>query len=309
MDGKKNWIKFKVGLFRDPKHRQRMGESVWLYGHMLDIADWETGVIDGWKDPDAADDMAMGLSTVRKHRDRLEELGYIQTERQGPKGMRIVIVKWVNPRSYSGDVLNAESDTPYSTLEEGDQAVESAPNVALSKKSAMESATESATDIAIHGSTLSGDSKIKNQESGIKPPDSPAPSSKSETEKVLHKHPAIQAYRDAAHRYPPKDWYQDVADQVGNDEATLARWRALVKDWIGRGWNPGNVKGMLDAFQAGGIAASPNGRGAPGRPRPDQHGKEFSEESKAIIRQMGERNHQNSLRIQEELRKEREGKR
>ena len=35
-------------------------------------------------------------------------------------------------------------------------------------------------------------------------------------------------------------------------------WKAIVHEWIGYGYNPRNVKGMVDAFKNGGIK-----RGAP----------------------------------------------
>ena len=47
---KKQWISVKCGLSRDPKHRQQMGESVWLFLHMLDRADWDSGKVMEWKD-------------------------------------------------------------------------------------------------------------------------------------------------------------------------------------------------------------------------------------------------------------------
>jgi len=42
---KKQWISIKRGLIRDPKHRIVMGECVWLFQYMIDIADWNTGKI------------------------------------------------------------------------------------------------------------------------------------------------------------------------------------------------------------------------------------------------------------------------
>ena len=33
---KKHWISVKRGLSEDPKHRQAMGEAVWLFLHIID---------------------------------------------------------------------------------------------------------------------------------------------------------------------------------------------------------------------------------------------------------------------------------
>jgi len=61
--------------------------------------------------------------------------------------------------------------------------------------------------------------------------------------------PAIKAFRSAVHRYPAKSWYQDIDDIVGRDPDDVGRWRAVCKDWVGRGWNPINVSGMLDKYK------------------------------------------------------------
>jgi hypothetical protein len=63
-----------------------------------------------------------------------------------------------------------------------------------------------------------------------------------------YKHPAVQVYREEVHRYPAKSWYQTIVEAVGDN---TDKWRGIVRDWIGSGWNPGNVKGMLDVFQNG----------------------------------------------------------
>ena len=61
--------------------------------------------------------------------------------------------------------------------------------------------------------------------------------------------PAVLAFRRAAHRYPPKSWYADVDQAVGRQETDLQFWHDVVKAWVGLGWNPTNVSGMLDCFK------------------------------------------------------------
>lgn len=80
----------------------------------------------------------------------------------------------------------------------------------------------------------------------------------------LSQHPAVQKFREVTHRYPAKAWYQDIVDTVGDD---LEEWESIVKDWVGLGWNPTNVKGMLDVKRRG---WSKNGRdGHKGTSDPD----------------------------------------
>ena len=102
---KKQWISVKCGLSRDPKHRQTMGESVWLFLHILDIASWDDGIAHDWKDEAAAEEMGMPVRTLREHRRKLDELGYI-TCNQKQYTQDIVIHNWTNPREYSGQSYN-----------------------------------------------------------------------------------------------------------------------------------------------------------------------------------------------------------
>lgn len=99
------WIMLKLGLVDDPRHRAAMGPRVWLYLIMLRMADWPTGVIPDWKDDDVADRFRMALSTVRVQRRELEAAGYIECQLVGDH-QRITILRWVNPREYSGRVYN-----------------------------------------------------------------------------------------------------------------------------------------------------------------------------------------------------------
>lgn len=102
---KKQWISVKCGLSNDPKHRRVMGESVWLFLHMLDTADWDTGIVGDWKDEAAAETMGMPVRTLREHRRKLAEAGYI-TCNQKQYDQDIVIHNWTNPREYSGNLYN-----------------------------------------------------------------------------------------------------------------------------------------------------------------------------------------------------------
>ena len=118
---KKQWISVKCGLSRDPKHRQAMGESVWLFLHILDRADWESGKVVEWKDEAEADEMGMPIRTLREHRRKLEELGYISCA-QRQYGQEIIIHNWTNPREYSGTVTNkkqGDKEAPPQETEQG----------------------------------------------------------------------------------------------------------------------------------------------------------------------------------------------
>jgi len=116
---RKTWVKLKRGLLIDPKHRLALGNRIWLYLYILDVADWDTGKVIEWRDKAAADELQMPLSTVRTQRREIENEGYISC-RQYADRQTITIKKWVNPREYSGQVYNAEGSVEeYAPQEKG----------------------------------------------------------------------------------------------------------------------------------------------------------------------------------------------
>lgn len=111
----KDFLKIKRGLFRDPKHRQKMGDSIWYYGVILDLVDWETGCVFPYRDEDIAELMAVPISYIRRQRRRCEREGYLKLRRQGPKGSTLEVDKWIDPRensSQNSTVIGAEKRKP-----------------------------------------------------------------------------------------------------------------------------------------------------------------------------------------------------
>lgn len=80
--------------------------------------------------------------------------------------------------------------------------------------------------------------------------------------------PAVRIFRENAHRYPAKAWYARIDAAVGETPENLARWGELVLTWVGRGYNPTNVVGMLDAFNNGGLQSQKGGKDANHTRRP-----------------------------------------
>jgi DnaD/phage-associated family protein len=125
---KKTWIKLKRGILA-PKHRDKLGIRIWLYLYILDQVDWETGKILEWRDKQAAEDLQMPWRTLQQQRQKLAEDGYIANIQKGDKQV-ITVLKWTNPREYSGEVYNptgrgtesqvpADGDTQSSVPPEG----------------------------------------------------------------------------------------------------------------------------------------------------------------------------------------------
>lgn len=58
-------------------------------------------------------------------------------------------------------------------------------------------------------------------------------------------------FRENAHRYPAKSWYERIANAVGEDPDDLKFWGQVVFDYVGKGWNPTNVLNMLEFYEKG----------------------------------------------------------
>jgi len=61
--------------------------------------------------------------------------------------------------------------------------------------------------------------------------------------------PAVDVFHAQTNRWPRKPLYSDIGDAVGEAETDLAFWGDVVHAWIGVGWSPMNVSGMLDCFK------------------------------------------------------------
>jgi len=66
---------------------------------------------------------------------------------------------------------------------------------------------------------------------------------------------AIKVFRKSAHRFPNKSWWGTVVEVVGEHPENLELWGKIVRAWVGMGWNPINVVGMLEFFKRREIPA------------------------------------------------------
>ena len=68
---------------------------------------------------------------------------------------------------------------------------------------------------------------------------------------------AIDVFRRAANRYPPKSWWKRVAAIVGEEEEDLEFWGVVVFYYVGQGWCPTNIDNMLQFYQQGKVPKHP----------------------------------------------------
>jgi hypothetical protein len=242
---KKHWIYIKRGLSEDPKHRAQMGECVWLYLHIIDRADWETGIAYDWKDEAEAADMGMPVRTLREQRRKLDDLDYI-TCKQHQYSQDIVIKRWINPRDYSGKVINQgdipmepqKSNQPYTQDDNQGDTQGSSQNVtptsnSKSKSSPRAGLTEKEKEQAnAKVAAMIDNAKKVKYENRDKVP-----------EQYL---PLCDAYVELTGQKPTK--------------RVLMDWLSAFSDWIGEGLQPKDIR---VAYQ---HATRPDGGFLVGRP-------------------------------------------
>jgi DNA-binding MarR family transcriptional regulator len=98
--------------------------------------------------------------------------------------------------------------------------------------------------------------------------DAPPPAPEEPPQEDKPKTPqAVLKFRSATHRYPAKAWWAEIAERVGDQDDKLKRWYEVCHAWVGLGWNPVNVKGMLDHFVLNKIPGEERRTGGPSTPR------------------------------------------
>lgn len=252
------WIKIHNGLTDDPKHREQMGVRIWYFMWLVSQADWETGVVLGYTDSGAGEDMSISPRTIERQRQELEKSGYIICHK-GNQCLNIRIMRWRNPKLVNPPMINVPDDetTWYAVPR-----------------------THPNSKLRTHPPNKLRTPSIDQNPQTLSEKDSAAPAAftpdgwEIPKDRTIAAHPAIQAFREATHRYPAKSWYEQVCQIVGHDDYKLAAWSAICVSWVGKGWNATNVEGMLDVFQNGWENRPKNGARA--------HGKPFAESQKNV---------------------------
>ena len=245
---KKHWIYIKRGLSEDPKHRAAMGECIWLYMHIIDRADWETGIAYNWKDSEEAADMSMEPRTLRYQRQKLEKLDYIRCK-QKQHGQDIKLMEWVNPRDYSAGVVNPRNS-------QGDNGT--APSKFQGDNhDDNHDDNQGRGQIVTPTSTSESDSKSKRA----------APRANDFPSNVL--------FREVTEKYPAKANWHTVLKFVSDVEKRLGRMPVrddlfpFYESWCAMGWNPHSINWMEYAVR--GVLPSKNGsngsKPAPAEPK------------------------------------------
>jgi hypothetical protein len=233
---KKHWIYIKRGLSEDPKHRAQMGECIWLYMHIIDRADWETGIAYDWRDNEEAVAMGMNIETLRYQRQKLDKMDYIRCK-QKQHGQDIAIMEWKNPRDYGSETKNPRiqggNSLPPSEFQDGNQGSNQDGNQVPSQ---------------ITTPTYSSESKSK---SGMPP----ALDFKNMTVGQARKLPTIKLYIEATEQFPASVLWETVHNTITEKALTFEQLRSAAIAWIGKGYRPENVAGILE-WATNGVPAN-----------------------------------------------------
>jgi hypothetical protein len=91
--------------------------------------------------------------------------------------------------------------------------------------------------------------KLNGARAETEPPKPPPKRKKGKKRDPLLDHPAVIAYREEFHYHIQIAWREEVCKTVDDSE----KWKEVIHAWNGKGWNPKNVKGMLESYRNGGI--------------------------------------------------------
>lgn len=259
--GKKHWIYIKRGLSEDPKHRAKMGECVWLYMHIIDRVDWETGIAFDWHDAEEATGMSMHLETLRRQRQKLADLNYILC-RQKQHSQDIYVLEWRNPRDYGNEVKNPRFEGTHDQLpsEIQDDIQGSNQDAHEQPPSEFQGSNQGSNQVQAQVTTPTSTSESISEREEKKP----SPDFSQMTVSEARKWPTIRLYIDATEFFPGSILWGYVDSFITEHQLTLEKIKAAAIEWMVRGYKQSNVKGILE-WAAFGIP--PAGKSAePTRP-------------------------------------------
>lgn len=174
----------------------------------------------------------VGKSTVERARRSLAEKGWITLGESNKGTVQVEVVdRWSAIPPHVGGTNEG--------VPQGDSSERDVPQGDTVSLVGTECPTESTEEVLIKKNSLSSKKDSRSNDRGKK---------KKKRDPLLD-HPAIIEYKDEARLNVYINWRKEVAETVGDDPEEVKRWRAVVHDWIGRGWNKQNVKGMLEVFR------------------------------------------------------------
>ena len=222
---RQTYIKVWDGLFDDPKHRKQMGESSWLFFQILRRVNWKTGTVVEWRDEDEADYMEMPVNTLRRHRRKLESLGYITSQKR-QHHLEITVAKWRNPSVHSDENPTTQSvhtwtlSEPQSDHQSDHQSVHEQPLLPLFIQITDNNTLSPARETAARAPA--------------EPPPEPSPPP----------NPAVAEYTAITGLEPTAAGRERIERDVSN----LTIWAGVLASWAENGNRLESVSRLVDAY-------------------------------------------------------------
>jgi len=98
------------------------------------------------------------------------------------------------------------------------------------------------------------------ESTGAPAPNAPALKSAKHTARKTPPPPAVEVYRSRAGMFPRRALWEMLAREVGDEQDALEFWGRVVEAWVASGWNPRNLRGMLDFFRRHELPGTKKGR-------------------------------------------------
>lgn len=138
------------------------------------------------------------------------------------------------PESGAESVPNMEQSVP--NMEQG------VPNMEHKKELLEVTIERTEEEYAATPPTAAAETSASVEEQKPQPPSQPEPV----TAKSLAQQTVVVMYRDAFLRFPSK---AQMAWLVAQEITDLRRWMDVITLWVGRGWSPTNLSGMVDLYR------------------------------------------------------------
>lgn len=275
------WFRLYTEVTRDRKLRRLSPTGRWLWITLLCLAKEspEPGKLLLSKNvPITVEDIVdeAGISTE----DTPDPVAYIKRTLERFKEMSMLeevdgvltICHW-NERQYKTDDINQYYREYYQKKNKTTSEEAQAEPETISKDFQNNSKTDLKQSITEHFGTILSDTDTDTDKRNTLSKES----GKSSPSNGLKNHPAIKTYREVMHLFPKEVLFPLIAQKVGQDPQALDLWREVCLGWLSLGWNPQNVKGLLEHFDRKEI---PGARAGPKLPK-------MSKNSEALMQLLG----------------------
>ena len=252
----RSWIKLWCEEILDGSISQEPIEVRFLWIALLCLAgetDGENGIIQfgngiGLPDEILARRLKLDLEAFQEAKLKLKEKGVISVSESNV----IAILNW---EKYQANYVKLRR---YREASSGSQKVTSWKS--LSNEISNEVSNETSNEISNETSfETSNEKPRKRREEAREEKENlknikASPKGEAQTQKGLRSPPpqipeAVKVYRKAFFRYPPKNLYSLIAENVGSSEEDLRLFFQACQSWSAHGWNPRNIAGLLEYFK------------------------------------------------------------